>query len=304
MVSQKFWRAAYRGQAARDNSWTCPKHGLAAMGNVENDNPKNDNLTKISQALRLTVLDMITAAKSGHIGGSMSCMDILVALYYIVMDTEKIRTAAADRERFILSKGHCAEALYAVLADKGFIPKETLKTYAAFDTILAEHPTAKINGVEIATGALGHGLSVGVGMAIAVPSSVYVLLGDGELAEGSIWEAAMTAAKYRLTNLTAIIDRNRLQISGSTEEVMPLENLAEKFRSFGWDCRPCNGHSPKEIAAAITENRPPNKPMAIIANTVKGYGSAVMANLADWHHNIPNNAEYLQIKADLEKLAD
>jgi len=231
-------------------------------------------------------------------------MDILTCLYDAVMDCEKIHGHTADRDRFILSKGHCSQALYAVLADKGFFPKDKLKTYAEFDSMLAEHPTRKIPGVEFATGALGHGLPVGVGMAIALKADqhlarVYVLMGDGELAEGSIWEATMAAAKFKLDNLTAIIDRNRLQISGSTEVIMPLEPLAEKYRAFGWACRACNGHEPKELIAAITESRPAGKPLAILADTVKGYGSGIMENKADWHHHVPSTAQYKQIKADL-----
>jgi transketolase len=247
---------------------------------------------------------MVKTSSSGHIGGSMGCMDILVALYYKIMDIDKIINAAPGRDRFVLSKGHCAEALYAVLADRGIIPRASLKTFAVFGTQLAEHPTKKIPGVETATGALGHGLSIGTGMAIGLkadihPAGVYVLLGDGEMAEGSVWEAAMSAAKYKLNNQTAIIDRNRLQISGNTEDVMPLENLSEKFRAFNWECRICDGHEPKEIIEALTQNRPLFQPLAVIADTVKGFGSAVMENRAEWHHRIPNEAEYIKIKNDL-----
>ncbi len=263
-------------------------------------------LINIAYDRRLDVLEMVKTAGTGHIGGSMSCMDILVTLYYGVMDTDKIKAGASDRDRFILSKGHCAEALYAVLADKGMFSREALKTYAAFDTVLAEHPTMKVPGVESATGALGHGLSVGVGMCIGLKSErnnarVYVLTGDGELAEGSIWEAAMSAAKYKLDNLTVIIDRNRLQISGKTEDVMPLGNLAEKFRAFEWEYRIVNGHKPDEIIAALKSKKPQDKPLAVIANTVKGYGSEIMENIAEWHHLVPNSEEYNQIKTDLIK---
>ena len=249
-------------------------------------------LKKIAFDCRLTVLDMVKEAKAGHIGGSMSCMDILVALYHSQLN---------PGERFILSKGHCAEALYAVLASKGVFQKELLKTFATFDTALAEHPTKKVPGVEFATGALGHGLSVGVGMAMGLEARVYVLMGDGELAEGSIWEAAMSAAKYRLKHLTAIVDRNRLQISGGTEDVMPLDDLGEKFRSFGWEVRICNGHEPGEILQAMAIG---DKPLAVIANTVKGFGSAVMENNPEWHHHIPDEEQYLQIKTDFTQRRD
>jgi transketolase len=236
-------------------------------------------------------------------------MDILTTLYYAVMDAEKIKLNAPDRDRFILSKGHCAEALYTVLADKGFFPKAQLNSYASFNTFLAEHPTKKTPGVEVATGALGHGLSVGVGMCIGLKADknlagVYVLIGDGELAEGSVWEAAMSAAKYKLGNLTAIIDRNRLQISAGTEDVMPLDSLEEKFRAFGWQCCVCNGHEPDEIIDALTTERLPEKPLAVIAETVKGCGSTVMENKAEWHHLVPNESEYAQIKADLMERRD
>lgn len=257
-----------------------------------------DELKTIAFNCRLTVLDMVKTAKAGHIGGSMSCMDILVALYHSLMN---------KNDRFILSKGHCAEALYAVLAGKGFISPEELKTFASFNTKLAEHPTKNINGVDFATGALGHGLSLGVGLGLGFKADksnakAYVLMGDGELAEGSIWEAAMSAAKYKLDNLITIIDRNNLQISGNTEDVMPLENLSEKFLSFGWEVRTCNGHEPIEIINQI--KTPHTKPLALIATTIKGYGSKLMENKADWHHNIPNDDEYKTIKTELIQRRD
>ncbi|MCL2840179.1 MAG: transketolase [Defluviitaleaceae bacterium] len=262
-----------------------------------------DTLKKIAYERRLDVLEMIWASKSGHIGGSMSCMDILVTLYYEIMDTDKILKNAPDRDRFILSKGHCAEALYAVLADKGFFPKEDLKTFGKFDTALAEHPTKKIPGVEIATGALGHGLSIGVGMALGLKntsSTIYVLMGDGELAEGSVWEAIMAANKYSLNNLIAIIDRNYLQISGETKDIMPLESLVGKFEYFGWPVLLCDAHNPERIIARIKEGRQGNAgPFALIAESIKGKGSSLMEYKTEWHHQIPNEAQYKQMKEDL-----
>lgn len=254
---------------------------------------------------RLQVLEMVYTSGSGHIGGSMSCMDMLTVLYDRILDTEKIRNGSPDRDRFILSKGHCAEALYTILAEKGFFPENELKTYAKFGTRLPEHPTRHLPGIEVGTGALGHGLSVGVGMALGLKydksdAHVYVIMGDGEQGEGSNWEAAMSAAKYHLDNLTAVVDRNRLQISGTTEEVMPLEALKEKYASFGFEVLTINGHDYKEIEEAF-RYRKEGKPVLIIANTVKGYGSSVMENKADWHHLIPNDEQYLQIKADLQK---
>lgn len=266
-----------------------------------------NRLKKIAFDRRLDVLEMVYASKSGHIGGSMSCMDILTALYYALMDVDKIIARAADRDRFVLSKGHCAEALYAVLADKGFFDRRELVSFGVFDTRLAGHPTPKVSGVEAATGALGHGLPIGVGMAIGLGDTdarVFVLMGDGELAEGSIWEAAMAAAKYKLNNLTAIIDRNGLQISGETETVMPLGDLAAKFSAFGWIVRRCNGHEPDEIIREITANRPTDKPLVLIADTIKGYGGTIMENNLKWHHGVPSADQYREIKADLQRRRD
>lgn len=265
----------------------------------------NIKLNQIAYDRRLDVLEMVHAAKTGHIGGSMSCMDILTSLYYGVMDTEMIKAKSSDRDRFILSKGHCAEALYTILADKGFFDKSELFTYAAFGTKLAEHPTMKANGIEIATGALGHGLSAGIGMAIALkqaksPAHIYVLMGDGEQAEGSVWEAAMAASKFKLDNLTAIVDRNRLQISGSTEDVMPLDDLSARYSSFGWNALECNGHDCDDIIKAV-KVRKNDMPTVVLANTIKGCGSSVMENEADWHHLVPKDDEYEQIKSDLIK---
>jgi transketolase len=262
-----------------------------------------EELKKTAWDRRLEVLEMVFRAKAGHIGGSFSCMDILVTLYYHWFNTEKILNGGADRDRFILSKGHCAEALYTVLADRGFFSKKDLEHYTAFDSPLAEHPTKRVAGVEIASGALGHGLSVGLGLAYALrqdgnPARVVVLMGDGEQAEGSVWEAAMAAAKFSLENLTAIIDRNFLEISGNTEEVMPLEKLEDKYGAFGWDVRCCNGHEPASILGVLNRSRA-GRPVLIIAATVKGYGSAVLENKAESHHMIPSEDQYLQIKNDL-----
>ena len=261
------------------------------------------SLSKIAFARRLDVLEMVHTAKTGHIGGSMSAMDVLVSLYYEVMDVEKIKRNGADRDRFILSKGHNAEALYTVLADLGFFPKEELQTYAAFDTRLAEHPSRKLPGIEVATGALGHGIAVAAGIALALkrdgsPAHVYTLMGDGEQGEGTVWEAAMAAHKFGLDNLTAVIDRNHLQISGSTEEIMPLEDLSARYTAFGWHVEECDGSDADSLCAALRCRRI-GKPVVIMANTIKGYSSPVMENKADWHHMVPSEEQYRQIKADL-----
>lgn len=263
-----------------------------------------NELKRVSCGRRLDVLEMVYASKAGHIGGSMSCMDILVALYYCVMDIDKILCGADDRDRFIMSKGHCAEALYAVLADKGFMDKKELATFTGFNTRLAEHPTYKVPGVEMATGALGHGLSAGVGMAMGVRelgANVYVLMGDGEQAEGSVWEAAMAASKYHLDNLFCIIDRNRLQISGDTEKVMPIDSLKEKYTAFGFAYCECDGHDIEAIAQALAKKHA-GQPTVLVANTIKGFCSPVMENIAEWHHAIPTAEQYEEIKQDIERV--
>lgn len=254
---------------------------------------------------RLEVLDMVYASGSGHIGGDMSCMDALTVLFYDVMDVEKMRLKAPDADHFILSKGHCAEALYAVLADRGFFDKSRLNTFAQFGTRLAEHPTHGIEGVDIATGSLGHGLSAACGMALGYKRSgtnnhIYVLMGDGEQAEGSVWEAAMFASKYGLDNLTAMIDRNRLQISGWTEDVMPLGELAQKYAAFGWNVVGCDGHDYLALRQTL-RTVVPGRPTAVILETIKGKGVDEMENKAEWHHRIPSGAQYRYIRQKLQE---
>jgi len=266
---------------------------------------KKNQLSKLAEQRRLEVLEMVYQNKAGHIGGSMSCMEILVSLYYSMMNIEKIKNKDLDRDRFIMGKGHCAEALYTVLADTGFFPKEELKEFVHYGGRLAEHPTTKLPGIEFATGALGHGLSLGTGLAIGFqmnknPAHVYVLMGDGEQDEGSVWEAAMAASKYRLDNLTAIVDRNRLQISGDTEAIMPLGSLAGKYRAFGFEAVECDGHDPQDICRALSA-RTPGKPLAVIANTVKGKGITVFENRAESHQLIPTTEEYLRTKEEITK---
>jgi transketolase len=253
------------------------------------------HLVKIAAARRLDVLEMVYSSKAGHIGGSLSCMDILVALFHQVME---------DGDRFILSKGHCAEALFAVLSGKGCFPRSELGSFSRLGTRLAGHPTPKVPGVDFATGSLGHGLSVGVGMALGMKldcskSRVFVLMGDGEQAEGAVWEAAMAGSKHKLGNLVCVIDRNRLQISGSTEDVMPLEDLGAKYEAFGFVVKKCDGHNMGQLVAALSAKE--DKPAAVIANTVKGYGSSVTSGKAEWHHKAPNALEFEEIRADLMK---
>ena len=264
-------------------------------------------LKRIAYMLRLDVLETDYAAKAGHIGGAMSCLEILTCLYYEVMDVEKIRAHDDDRDRFIMSKGHSADALYNVLCDRGFFSKEELRTYAQFGTKLAEHPTKKVPGIEIATGALGHGFSAGAGMAIGLKGKnkahIYVLMGDGEQSEGAVWEAAMAASKYQLDNLTAIVDRNRLQITGSTEEVMPLDNLADKYSAFGFNVVTCDGHEPKALCAALRTSKK-DKPTMVIAETTKGKGISLMENKAEWHHGVLTEENYIEAKEEILKRLD
>lgn len=254
---------------------------------------------------RIDILNLIYKAKTGHIGGSLSSIDVLTALYYHVMDVDKIKAGDPERDRFVLSKGHSVEGFYSILADKGFFPKEELSTYAQFHTRLACHPTSKIPGVEVSTGSLGHGLPVAVGMAIALKrdnrkSHVYVVMGDGEQGEGSVWEAAMAGPAYKLDNLTAIVDRNHLQISGNTENVMCLEPLADRYRSFGWNVVCINGNDFGEIIPALL-TRVPGKPTAIISDTIKGKGISFMENQAAWHHKVPTEEQYQQAMEELKQ---
>lgn len=264
-------------------------------------------LKKLAYKLRQDVVDMIVNGKGGHIGGDMSVMDTLVTLYFKEMNISVDNFNTKDHDHFIMSKGHSVEALYAVLAEKGFFPVErVLKEFSQFGSMFIGHPNNKLPGIEMNSGALGHGLPVAVGMAIAErmnksKNRVYVVMGDGELAEGSVWEGAMSGANYRLDNLCAIIDRNRLQISGSTEDVMALDDLHRKWDSFGWHVIDVDdGNDIEKLARAFEESRVvKGKPSVLIANTIKGKGSSVMENKAAWHHHVPSAEEYEQIKKDL-----
>ena len=264
-------------------------------------------LKKLAYKLRQDVVDMIVNGKGGHIGGDMSVMDTLVTLYFKEMNISVDNFNTKDHDHFIMSKGHSVEALYAVLAEKGFFPIErVLKEFSQFGSMFIGHPNNKLPGIEMNSGALGHGLPVAVGMAIAErmnksKNRVYVVMGDGELAEGSVWEGAMSGANYRLDNLCAIIDRNRLQISGSSEDVMALDDLHRKWDSFGWHVIDVDdGNDIEKLARAFEEARMvKGKPSVLIANTIKGKGSSVMENKAAWHHHVPSAEEYEQIKKDL-----
>lgn len=266
------------------------------------------NLAKLAYKLRGDVVDIIVKGKGGHIGGDMSVMEVLVTLYFDQMNVTPDNFASGNHDHFIMSKGHSVEALYAVLAEKGFFPLErVLREFSQFGSQFIGHPNNKLPGIEMNSGSLGHGLPVAVGMALAEKlnqssNRVYVVMGDGELAEGSVWEGAMSAANYHLDNLCAVIDRNRLQISGSTEDVMALDDLVAKWQAFGWNViNVADGNSVEQLKAAFEQaKQSAGKPSLVLANTVKGKGSAVMENKAAWHHHVPNETEYAQIKADLK----
>ena len=259
--------------------------------------------------LRQNILDIVMAGNGGHIGGDMSAIDILSVLYFDIMNISPENRIDPDRDYFVLSKGHSVEALYAVLAAKGFFPlEEVLEKFSRFGSPFIGHPNNKLPGIEMNSGSLGHGLPVSVGMALASkkdnrPSRVYTVMGDGELAEGSVWEAAMAAANYRLDNLCATVDRNGLQISGSTEDVMQLEELAAKFQAFGWNVIVVkDGNDVEQLKVAYEQAQATKgKPTMVIANTVKGSGSAVMENKAQWHHKVPTQEEYQQISEDFRE---
>ncbi len=248
--------------------------------------------------VRIDIIDAIHAANSGHPGGSLSAADILTYLFFEEMNIDPSDPNKADRDRFVLSKGHAAPLLYAVLAERGFFPPEELKGLRKLHSMLQGHPDKnKVPGVDMSTGSLGQGISVACGMALANKTDgssarVYALLGDGELQEGLVWEAAMAAAHYKLDCLTAFVDHNGLQIDGRNEEVMSIAPIDEKFRSFGWDVQTIDGHNMEEIASAVERAKAvKGRPQAIIAETVKGKGVSFMENNAGWHGKAPNDDE-------------
>ena len=267
-----------------------------------------DQLSVWAYEMRRDVLDMIFHAKAGHIGGDFSVMEILTDLYFRQMNISPETAESEDRDRFVLSKGHSMESYYAVLARKGFLDINDVKErFSAFHSPYIGHPNNKLPGIEMNSGSLGHGLPVCVGMALAGKMDkktyrVYTVMGDGELAEGSVWEGVMSASHYKLDNLCAVIDRNRLQISGNTEDVMGHDDLGERIRSFGWHVIEVkNGNDIDALNKAFEEAKTvKGQPTAIIADTTKGYGSAVMENKANWHHKVPAQEEYQQIMADFE----
>jgi transketolase len=250
-------------------------------------------LIRLANERRADAVTMIALAKAGHTGGAMSCLDILTCLYYDVMNVRPDAPDWPGRDRFLLSKGHSVEGYLTILADLGFFEKAELRTFSQSGSRLIGHPTNKVPGIELCTGALGHGLSAGVGMALGAKRTnqswrTYVVMGDGEQAEGSIWEAAMAGANYKLDNLFAVIDRNGLQISGTTEDVMALEDFTAKWSAFGWDVAEVDGHDIAALQAYFRKPHPPGKPHCLIARTIKGKGLPFAENRVDWHHQVPS----------------
>jgi len=261
-------------------------------------------LAETATDIRRTILTMVNTAGLGHIGGDLSVTDILVTLFAGVLSVDPNRPGWPERDRFILSKGHCAGALYATLARCGFFAPAELDSFMAPLSALNGHPNrTKVPGVETNTGPLGHGFPVAVGCALAArlrqsPSRTFVVLGDGEMQEGSNWEAAMTAAHYRLADLTAIVDRNRLQQGARTEETKRLEPLADKWRSFGFEVRDVDGHDHAALFDAFSPSTT-GDPVAVIANTVKGKGVSFMEDRVEWHHKVPDAQ---QVQAAIQEL--
>ena len=262
-------------------------------------------LRRKANEIRRKTLSVIYTGGAGHAGGDMSAADILTVLFYRVMRCDPSRPDWPERDRYVQSKGHCVEVYLAILGDMDYFPETELNTCGKFGSRFIGHPSRKVPGVEICTGALGHGLSAGVGMALGarmdeLPAHVYVLMGDGELAEGSVWEAAMAADNYRLGNLTAIVDRNHLQISGNTEDVMRLEPLKRKWEAFGFHVIEIDGHDIEAIREALM-HREAEKPVAVLAHTVKGKGISYMEDNAKWHHGVPDAGQFA---VGMEELAE
>ena len=284
------------------------QHLLCRAGVLKRGNSMTDQeLAKIANEVRRGIVTGVHAAKSGHPGGSLGAADIMTYLYFEEMDVDPVNPSRAERDRFVLSKGHCAPALYAVLAERGFFPKEELETLRHIGSRLQGHPNMNDTpGVDMSTGSLGQGISAAVGMALAAKHwgdsyRVYTLLGDGECEEGQVWEAAMFAGNHDLDNLVAIVDHNGLQIDGSIDEVNSAMPLADKFRAFKWHViELADGNDMAQIAAAFAEARKvSDSPVAIIAETVKGKGVSFMENQVGWHGKAPNDEQFEQATAEL-----
>lgn len=270
-----------------------------------------DRLSAIAHTLRCDIIEMMHNSSAGHVGGDLSVVDILTTLYFDVMNVSPERQDDPDRDRFLLSKGHCADALYCVLGERGYYDvKEAVETFSQFGSRFIGHPNTDVPGIELNSGSLGHGISAGVGMALAGKMDgrnyrTYVVAGDGEMAEGSNYEGLMAAAHYKLDNLCVTIDLNRLQISGTTEQVMDSSDLAEKFRAFHWNViEVFDGNNCAQLAEAYRLAAGcKGKPTAVIAHTIKGKGVSFMENQAGWHHGVMTEEQYHQAVKELEEAA-
>jgi transketolase len=273
------------------------------------DKDKLKELKKTAAKIRKHVINEVFSAASGHPGGSLSCTDILTVLYFNAMRVDPKNPKWEDRDRFVLSKGHCSPALYGTLAEKGFFPVEELAGFRHIDSHLQGHPSLKDTpGVDMTTGSLGQGISAAVGMAIAGKVDgkdyrVYTILGDGETQEGQVWEACMAAAHYKLDNLTAFLDHNGLQIDGKITDVMSPERVEDKFKAFGWNTIVINGHDPEQIMDAIEKAKAvKGMPTMIIAETIKGKDVSFMENEVGWHGTAPNQEQRDKAIAELDKI--
>ncbi len=263
------------------------------------------DLTTKCREIRREILNMVHRANSGHVGGSLSSTEMVVALYYHLMNHDPAQPDWPDRDRFILSKGHCTPVIYSVLADCGYFPKEDLETFRQPGSHLQGHPyQPKTPGIEATTGSLAIGFSTGLGMAVAAKHKgesqhYYIILGDGEVQEGEVWEAAMFANKYKLDNVIAFVDRNYLQTDGNSEDIMPLDPLAPKWESFGWQTYEIDGHDLEAIVDTVEEAQQAEKPVMIIAYTQKGKGVSFMEDVVDWHGTPPQDEDLQRALTEL-----
>ena len=267
-------------------------------------------LEKMANQLRIDTIDSVYQAKSGHIGGCLSSAEIITALYFYKMKVDPKNPKWEDRDRFVLSKGHSCPILYAALARKGFFNLEDLKRLRQADSHLQGAPNPKTPGIDMSSGPLGQGLSAAVGMALAARTmkkdyKVYCMVGDGELQEGQIWEAAMTGSKYQLNNLICILDHNKVQMSGTNEEMMPLLDVKAKFESFGWQAHCIDGNSITQVIEtldSISSDNMTSKPQVIIAETIKGKGVSFMEGKAAWHGAVPTDEQYIEAMKELKEV--
>jgi len=278
-----------------------------AIAQMKKTGYTTQDMQKKAVGIRRDILKMLHAAGSGHPGGSLSMVEILISLYYDIMNVDPAKHDWRGRDKFVLSKGHGCPALYAVLADRGFFPKEELMTLRKLGSRLQGHPQLGLPGLEISSGSLGQGLSVAVGFALAdrmdgVDARVFCMVGDGETNEGQIWEAAMTAAHYKLDNLCCIVDRNKLQIDGLCCEVMDLGKYRDKWESFGWRVTEVDGHDFEQLTKAFNEMKDvKGQPQLVLAHTVKGKGVSFMENKAEWHGVAPKDEELERALGELDE---